>query len=74
LEDRESREFSEAMEKETARIQSLIISAKACSADSDCEIVGFGYPFGCGTGINKANTSRVNKEVDSYFNPPEVFV
>jgi len=66
-EERESREYCETKEKETAQIQSLIISAKACSVDSDCEIVGFGCPFGCETGINKANSSRVNEEVDNYF-------
>lgn len=49
-----------------SQISAEIEKANYCSADSDCTVVYFGCPFGCGSYVNKNSADYLKKLVTDY--------
>jgi hypothetical protein len=59
-------EICDGKKAEEQKIVSSIESARACTTDANCKIVGFGCPFGCAHSINQANEAMLRAQVDQF--------
>ncbi len=44
-------------------ILQLIDESKSCKLDEDCDVTGFGCPFGCASGLNKEKISIIESRI-----------
>ena len=48
------------------RVDDAIHKANYCSVDSDCKLVNFGCPFGCGTYVNIKEERGIKEKITFY--------